>query len=380
MKRILLSTAILGAAAIGATGAVAQGVETFRAAPESLEIRGTDFIGMRVYASETAIEGNEFEGLQDGWEDVGEISDIILDREGAVQAVLVDIGGFLGIGERRVAVSMEALRFVGDSATAQVTDDYYLVVNATRQALEGAPDYGAMDDVNAADAAAATDDATGTTAAAAAAAAATTAAGVEGASADTAGTGVGTDPAATDVEMGVDDAEAATATTETEMEADDTVDAAADDSATTETVENDDGTTVTTITAQPAEGGEAAAGVATIDGAEVTTTGATGRTPVAREGYLAAETSELTADDLQGATVYDANDERIGDVGELLLTADGQVTDVIVDVGGFLGIGAKPVSLGMGEVDVLRQDGGSDVRVYLSRTREELEALPTYEG
>jgi hypothetical protein len=52
---------------------------------------------------------------------------------------------------------------------------------------------------------------------------------------------------------------------------------------------------------------------------------------------------------------------------------------VVVDVGGFLGIGEKPVLLPMAELDILRQDGGDEVRVYLRQSKEDLEAMDTYE-
>ena len=86
----------------------------------------------------------------------------------------------------------------------------------------------------------------------------------------------------------------------------------------------------------------------------------------------------MTADALQGAAAYDVNDERVGEVGELLIDESGQITDVVLDVGGFLGIGEKPVALPMTSIDVLQQEGGNDLRVYVSQTREELEGMENY--
>ena len=43
-----------------------------------------------------------------------------------------------------------------------------------------------------------------------------------------------------------------------------------------------------------------------------------------------------------------------------LLTDDGQITDVVVDVGGFLGIGEKPVAMTLTDLDILQQDGGDE--------------------
>ncbi len=77
-------------------------------------------------------------GLEAG---VEEHATVILTRDGKVDAVLIDIGGFLGMGERQVALGMEAIRFVSDSATAEDLGDFFLVVNADRTILEAAPEY-----------------------------------------------------------------------------------------------------------------------------------------------------------------------------------------------------------------------------------------------
>ncbi|MDZ4393716.1 PRC-barrel domain-containing protein, partial [Cypionkella sp.] len=78
--------------------------------------------------------------------------------------------------------------------------------------------------------------------------------------------------------------------------------------------------------------------------------------------------------------VYDANDKAIGEVSNLVLAADGKATDVVIDVGGFLGMGEKPVALPLADVDILREAEGEDLRVYLSQTKEQLEAMPNFAG
>jgi len=57
-------------------------------------------------------------------------------------------------------------------------------------------------------------------------------------------------------------------------------------------------------------------------------------------GYRVLALIELTGENLTGARVYDLNDEWIGEVSELLIEA-ARVTDVVIDVGGFLGSGGK---------------------------------------
>jgi len=57
------------------------------------------------------------------------------------------------------------------------------------------------------------------------------------------------------------------------------------------------------------------------------------------------------------------------------------VTHVIIDVGGFLGIGEKPVALGYHQIHIGR-DGANDedVTVQLDQTEEQLEQMETYRG
>lgn len=102
------------------------------------------------------------------------------------------------------------------------------------------------------------------------------------------------------------------------------------------------------------------------------------RKPVIRDGFAAADMTAITSDLLIGAKAYDANDAWIGEVSELIIDRDSMMTDVVVDVGGFLGIGEKPVALRIADLDILRASAGGEVRVYISMTKEQLEALPTY--
>ncbi|UWQ62181.1 PRC-barrel domain-containing protein [Leisingera caerulea] len=87
---------------------------------------------------------------------------------------------------------------------------------------------------------------------------------------------------------------------------------------------------------------------------------------------------EMTTEALTGAWTYDSNDEHIGEVSQVIVNTSGSVEAVIIDVGGFLGIGEKPVELTMGDLDIGKMDG--DIRVKTHLTREELEALPEYQS
>jgi sporulation protein YlmC with PRC-barrel domain len=178
--------------------------------------------------------------------------------------VLIDVGGFLGMGERQVAVDMTSVRFISDEATPEDLSDYFLVTNASRVLVEAAPEY------------------------------------------------------TNDAKMG-------------EMDSTNTM-----------------------------------------------ATPATTKAPLMRDGYTSAAPADMTTEMLTGATVYGTNDETIGEVSQLNIDDSGKITEAIVDVGGFLGMGQKPVALKLSELNILRADGGDELRVYVDMSKEQMEALPTY--
>lgn len=97
-------------------------------------------------------------------------------------------------------------------------------------------------------------------------------------------------------------------------------------------------------------------------------------------GYQPADPSMVSADTLMGADVYSENDNSIGSVEDVVLSPQGEVEYFVLDVGGFLGIGAHTVALGMDEVTVLQNEQGNELRVHVDATREQLEQAPEYRG
>jgi sporulation protein YlmC with PRC-barrel domain len=67
---------------------------------------------------------------------IGEIMDVLVDREGKIDVLIVGVGGFVGLGEKDVAVPFNAVQF-------QKKDDntWYPVMNTTKDALKAAPGY-----------------------------------------------------------------------------------------------------------------------------------------------------------------------------------------------------------------------------------------------
>lgn len=96
-----------------------------------------------------------------------------------------------------------------------------------------------------------------------------------------------------------------------------------------------------------------------------------------RSTMTAMNVGDITADDLTGRTVYGANDENIGEVGEVLISTDNQIEGFILDVGGFLGMGEKQVAISPENLEILADaDGG--LTIFTPFTREQLEAQPEY--
>jgi hypothetical protein len=80
------------------------------------------------------ILGKEVRSATD--EDMGRIVDIIVDRTGHVRAAVVDFGGFLGVGSRRIAIAWNALRFPPNgNKVERVTLEW------TRDQVRDAPEY-----------------------------------------------------------------------------------------------------------------------------------------------------------------------------------------------------------------------------------------------
>ena len=68
----------------------------------------------------------------DANESIGKINEVILGKDGKVAAVVVGVGGFLGMGEREVALNYDALRLTQDS-----NGKFRVVFNATKELVEG---------------------------------------------------------------------------------------------------------------------------------------------------------------------------------------------------------------------------------------------------
>jgi hypothetical protein len=107
------------------------------AAPKSAEAAGdTKFLSKQESTDMLAsnLLGQSVVNSQD--EIIGDINDLVTDESGKVIAVLVGSGGFLGIGEKDVALGFEDLRFARDE-----NNNIKVIANVTKETLASAPDY-----------------------------------------------------------------------------------------------------------------------------------------------------------------------------------------------------------------------------------------------
>jgi hypothetical protein len=66
-------------------------------------------------------------------ENMGRVVDVLADAEGHVRVAIIDFGGFLGVGTRRIAVDWPLLHFN--------QGDRWLILSVTRQKLQSTPEY-----------------------------------------------------------------------------------------------------------------------------------------------------------------------------------------------------------------------------------------------
>lgn len=67
---------------------------------------------------------------------IGDIVDVLVDKSGKVATLIIGVGGFLGAGEKDVAVPFEAVQ-----VTNKNNNKWYLVMNATKDDLKNAPGF-----------------------------------------------------------------------------------------------------------------------------------------------------------------------------------------------------------------------------------------------
>lgn len=106
-------------------------------------IRVDDITGGNIYTMNAPADAQAwgpdtfYERVGEGWQDVGEIEDVILDRRGNLVGIVAEIGGgFLGLGERDVLLPVEDIRILSDEDGRE----FSYVTRYTEEQLEALPE------------------------------------------------------------------------------------------------------------------------------------------------------------------------------------------------------------------------------------------------
>jgi len=68
-------------------------------------------------------------------EDMGRVTDLLLDRDAHIKTIVIDFGGFLGVGSRKIAIDWRLVRFVPDDADAPIA------LSLGKAEVQAAPEY-----------------------------------------------------------------------------------------------------------------------------------------------------------------------------------------------------------------------------------------------
>ena len=110
--------------------------------------------------------------------------------------------------------------------------------------------------------------------------------------------------------------------------------------------------------------------------ADSTTAAAPETTPPEAAIEPAAGIPGMRASEILGASVNASDGTNIGEISEVIVQSNGSINGVVVDVGGFLGLGEKPVLLGWNDLSFA--GNADDVVVSTALSKEQLNSLPAY--
>jgi sporulation protein YlmC with PRC-barrel domain len=281
LKKLLATTALV---AVAATASYAQSQPVAPAAPTmqapavtevSTDALASKLIGQTVYNSDAS-----------NAEAIGTIDDLVVGTDGAIKSAVIGVGGFLGLGEKDVAIDFDQIKWSVDRNGKQ-----WAVLATTKEQLESAPAF-EMASVE------------------------PKLAGQTAANAPAANTPAMNTPAAN----------------------------------------------------KPAGNNMAANPPVSTDT----------RTVPAANTLATVQPTAITAKDLDNVVVYSADNKNVGEISDVVVDKSGKVDAVVVDVGGFLGIGEKPVAIGFNGLDI-RKDTNNTIYVYSKLTKAQLDAAAAYD-
>ncbi|MEO5325410.1 PRC-barrel domain-containing protein [Mesorhizobium sp. CC13] len=295
IRKLLATTAVV---ALLGGGAFAQDTTAPAPAPAPTEMTpGASEVIPRAdgMLASNIIGETVYNGTAEDAENIGDVNDLVLTSDGKADQLVIGVGGFLGIGEKNVAIAFNEFDW------AEKGGDRWLVVPMTKEQLEALPDFD---------------------------------------------------------RRGYDPAPAPTAATEPMPSTDQTAQAPAP---------------ATPEATPPATTAQAPATP------DATATDQTKTTSIDKSALKQLPATDIRAEEMVGTTVYGADDANIGEIGDIVMTADGKVDAYIIDVGGFLGMGEKKVAVGSDNLAFMVDQDGKKY-LYTTFTKEQLDKQPAYDA
>ena len=131
-RRMAMALAALLLVIIALTGALAEN-DTDKAAPPAGDTTAPEVTVLNKHEVEGVL-GRDVRSPTD--ENMGRVVDVLVDREGQVRAAIIDFGGFLGVGSRKIAVDWSALHFPPPGKPNST-----IALDLTRDQVKAAPEY-----------------------------------------------------------------------------------------------------------------------------------------------------------------------------------------------------------------------------------------------
>jgi sporulation protein YlmC with PRC-barrel domain len=127
----------------------ARGVSGSFGSPTSKQLKKMETPTMTTFATAQAVEfTNKVDGSASAIstyfrrtvydpkdEKIGEVTDLLVGSEGKISTAIISVGGFLGIGDKEVAVPFSSLH------VKRKDNSWYLAMNTTKDALKGTPNF-----------------------------------------------------------------------------------------------------------------------------------------------------------------------------------------------------------------------------------------------
>lgn len=112
------------ASSMNSSGAMNTAAGGFVSSQQSTDWLGSKLIGASVYGPDNA--------------SIGEINDVVIGGDGKINAVVVGVGGFLGVGEKSIALPFEAISVTRKPDTASIDK---ITISYTKDQLKNAPKF-----------------------------------------------------------------------------------------------------------------------------------------------------------------------------------------------------------------------------------------------